>query len=257
MDGSQHECDLFLLSSHHAYMASRALPEFVRLGHENLHGWGIGSYVDGRANVLRSAEPAVERDECLQISREFGTAVRDVSSQVILGHLRRASRGSVRPENNHPFKLDFLGYDWLLVHNGTARGHERLVPMEDRIIDSDSDSARVLEFLRSRVLAYLRGRPVRSLIEGSRHGFADLLEARPDSKFNLIVSNGYISFALIHWRPFHLLYREKPPGGVALLSTLRLTQGEDWIDIRRRSGKLAKMLVFSGPNLVLNGDISR
>ncbi len=114
-----HECDLFLLSSHHAYMADRSLPSFARLGHFNVHGWGIGSYQDGVASVRRSADPALADGET-DLSPEFAAAIEAVCSPVILGHLRLASRRATRPENNHPFCLPFLGYDWLMVHNGTA-----------------------------------------------------------------------------------------------------------------------------------------
>jgi hypothetical protein len=36
---AQHECDLFLLSSHRAHAADRLLPEFARRGNRNIHGW--------------------------------------------------------------------------------------------------------------------------------------------------------------------------------------------------------------------------
>jgi predicted glutamine amidotransferase len=248
-----HECDLFLLSSHQPYYGDRILPAFARNGRRNLDGWGIGSYVNGHAQVLRRADPAVRGEN---LSAEFAVAVEAVSSSIILGHLRLTSRGSQRRENNHPFRLNFLGYDWLLIHNGSARRHEQLVPRDERLLpESDNDTARVFEFLRREIIDYYLSQRQRSLIEACRSAFGKLLEA-DGGDFNLILSNGYLTFVFIHWRPFYLLHREKETGDVALVSTLKLTEEEEWFDFNRLPGKQAKLLVFSGPTLVLNGDIS-
>jgi predicted glutamine amidotransferase len=254
MDDSAHECDLFLLSSHRAYSADRALPEFARRGLDNIHGWGLGYYQDGEGKVLRTAEPALDPTN-FDVSREFALASQAVSSPIILGHLRLRSRGPVRPENNHPFKLTYLGYDWLLIHNGTAKRPDTLVPEDRRILsESSCDSARVAEFLSYEIQQYMDGQPAHSLIHAVRHAFAQLLE-RDSGKFNLILSNGHLSFALIHWRTFYLLRRAKGTGDTALLSTLELTNDEAWFRIEPVGSNKAKMLAFSGPTLVYNGDL--
>jgi predicted glutamine amidotransferase len=251
----EHECDLFLLSSHQPYGADRSLPEFARRGEQNVHGWGIGWYANDTAQVLRSAEPALERGDP---SREFAGAVEAVSSPVILGHLRLKSRGAARPQNNHPFKLRFLGYDWLLIHNGTASRHAQLVPVAERLIlDSDSDSPRVFEFLRQHIIDYCSHDPRKSLVEACRSAFSDLLDLDPQGGFNVILSNGHLTFAFIHYRRFYLLRREKTGGDVALLSTIRLADAEEWIEFPHPSGNDAKMLVFSGHTLVVNSRVRR
>lgn len=255
MSQKPHECDLFLMSSHQAYGANNALAEFARRGARNIHGWGIGSYADRTARILRSEAPATDG---AGLSREFAIATQAVNSPVILGHLRLTSRGKTRRENNHPFLLNFLGYDWLCIHNGTATRYEELVPRAERLIpESDSDTPRVFEFIRSQVLAYLAGGATRSLIEAFRTAFEKLLEADPAGKFNLIISNGRLSFAFIHWRTFYLLQREKAPGDAALISTIKLTDHEPWLPFDRRSDRKAKMLVFSGPTLVVNADVPK
>src|SRR5262245_30333365 len=100
-----HECDLFLLSSHRAYLADRILPEFARQGSRSIQGWGIGTYTEGRARIVRRSEPAARG---ISLAREFETAVELISGPTILGHLRLTSRGGTRSENNHPFQLRFL-----------------------------------------------------------------------------------------------------------------------------------------------------
>ncbi len=66
-----------------------------------------------------------------------------------------------------------------------------------------------------------------------------------------------VIFFFINFRPFYLSNLEKEMGDAALLSTLRLTDDEDWIEVDKLRGKKAKMLVFSGPTLIFNGDIPR
>ncbi len=253
----QHECDLFLLSSDQDYFANNALAQFANRGSRNIHGWGIAGYYRGRANVLRSADSAIVK-ESGDLSREFYIATKAVSSSTILGHLRLISAGTGSEFNNHPFKLNFLGYDWTMVHNGTARRYETLVPHNERLlVESNNDSARIFEFIRIRLINYYLQNNRKSLIEGCRKAYGDLLEAEPDGKFNIILSNGKISFIFIHFRPFYLLNREKDTGDAALLSTLRLTDNEEWIQIEKRRRKEAKMLVYSGATLIFNGDIPR
>jgi|GEM_PF-3538152 len=252
-----HECDLFLLSSHQHYFANNALAEFARRGNRNIDGWGIASYREGQAHVLRSADPAFEMGSN-DLSREFYIASQAVSGSLIMGHLRLSSRGARKEFNNHPFKLNFLEYDWTMVHNGTARQYENLVPHDERLlIRSNNDSARVFEYLRKRIIDYYLQHHKKSLIEGCRSAYTDLLNKDRDGLFNIILSNGFISFIFIHFRPFYILNREKDLGGVAVASTLRLTDDEEWFIMDKRPNKLAKMLVYSGPTLIFNGDIPR
>jgi predicted glutamine amidotransferase len=248
-----HECDLFCLSSHCNYTGDRILPIFARRGAGNIDGWGIGYYTDAEATVVRRERRAANSGS---VSEEFAMAVETISSSVILGHLRLASRGATCRQNNHPFHLQFLGYDWLLIHNGSAARAEQLVPPAHRLLrDSDSDTPRVFEFLRDRMVRYCNT-PQHSLIEGCRTAYSELLEADPGG-FNLILSNGRLTFVFIHWRPLYWLRRTKDTGDVALVSTLRLTNEEPWIEYRPLPGKKAKMLVLNGPTLVLNGDVPR
>lgn len=252
-DNEPHECDLFLLTSHAAYAGSRILPEFARRGCRNLDGWGLGYYAGGESWIVRRATSAVNDGT---LCGEFATAAEVVSSPTILGHLRLTSRGQTRVENNHPFRLDFLGYQWLMAHNGTARRHEELVPPAERLLtDANSDTPRVFEFLRHKIIDYYEAQPQHSLIEACRQAFGKLLAVDPQGTFNVILSNGELTFAFVHSRPFYLLHRPKQTGDVALLSTLRLTDQEEWIAIKKGPSKQAKMLVFSGSSLAFNGDI--
>ncbi|MGI6449057.1 MAG: class II glutamine amidotransferase [Desulfitobacteriia bacterium] len=248
----QHECDLFLLSSHSSYLADISLYNFADLGRRNVNGWGIGYYQNENAKVVKSNEPANNGT----VSREFKIASQAISSPIILGHLRFTSRGTNRVENNHPFKLHFLNHNWLFIHNGSASSGIQLVPYERRLlVNSDNDSPRIFEFLREKIVDYVMSSPKKSLIEACRNAFIELLKKDPNGSFNIILSNGHINFVFIHWRTFYLLKREKGNGDTMIISTLKLNDEEEWIPFDKLSDKRAKMLVFSGPSLIFNGDI--
>lgn len=249
-----HECDLFLMSSHTSYHANNALRSFARQGSRNIHGWGIGSYIGSNANVVRYEKPAMDE---LDVSDTFKVAMESISGPIILGHLRLASRGNVIPQNNHPFKLSFLGYEWLMIHNGTARNSSLVDYNERLLLESDNDSARVFEYIRREMIRYYASDYRKSLIESCRYAYASLLNEDPQGKYNIILSNGHLSFAFTHHRPFYLLRREKEAGDSAILSTLKLTENEDWVTFEKLPGKKAKMLVFSGPTLIMNGDVPK
>lgn len=248
-----HECDLFLMSSHQPWFANRSLEQFAVLGRNNVHGWGIGSYRDGRANILKSELSALDSGD---VSREFNIAMGATNSELILGHLRLTSSGGTRIENNHPFKLNFLGYDWLMIHNGTGHYLDELVPHNERLLlNSTNDSARAFELLRREIISYYLRDHKKSLIEAVRHAYANLLDGDTRGGYNIILSNGYLTWCFVHHRTFYMLNREKEPGNVAIVSTLKLNRDEDWFEFNVPNGKRAKMLVFSGHSLIWNGDV--
>ena len=79
-------------------------------------GWGIGFYVDGALNLIKSGGPVYEERE------KFTSAVREAESELILAHIRRASNPRrlqrqkiISIENSQPFKYQ----DYLFAHNGT------------------------------------------------------------------------------------------------------------------------------------------
>lgn len=109
----------------------------------------------------------------------------------IMGHLRLTSAGSIRTENNHPFTLNFLGYDWLLAHKGTADRPDRLVDVDERhLLESDSDTPRVFEFMSKHIIKYCND-PKKSLLKACKRAYAKLRN-RDSGTFNLILYNGYL-----------------------------------------------------------------
>ena len=92
-------------------------------------GWGIGLYQGGE--VLMRRRPMDDRAE-IDIAKVAG----DVRADLLIGHVRSATVGSLRTENTHPFRYR----QWLYAQTGTVTQFEG---MRERLIAS------VPEFLRS------------------------------------------------------------------------------------------------------------
>jgi glutamine amidotransferase len=94
-------------------------------------GWGIGFYQSGE--VLLRRRPIDERDVI-----DLVEAAGKVRTDLLIGHVRRASVGTMRTENTHPFRYR----SWLFAQTGTIQGFDRL---RDRLLESQP------EFLRHNV----------------------------------------------------------------------------------------------------------
>jgi glutamine amidotransferase len=94
-------------------------------------GWGLGFYQAGE--VLLRLRPIDDRAEI-----DLVEAAEDVRTDVMIGHVRRASVGALRTENTHPFRYRA----WLFAQTGTIVGFDRL---RARLLESQP------EFLRRNV----------------------------------------------------------------------------------------------------------
>src|SRR5216684_1621166 len=92
-------------------------------------GWGIGFYQAGE--VLLRRRPIDERPEI-----DVSVLAKDLRADVLIGHVRNATVGSLRTENTHPFRYR----QWLYAQTGTLPQFDVL---RDRLVGS------VPEFLRS------------------------------------------------------------------------------------------------------------
>jgi glutamine amidotransferase len=83
--------------------------------------------------VLLRRRPVDERDEI-----DLVEVTRNVRTDVLVGHVRRPTVGSLRTENTHPFRYR----QWLFAQTGTIGGFNEL---KDRLLESQP------EFLRRNV----------------------------------------------------------------------------------------------------------
>jgi glutamine amidotransferase len=101
-----------------------------RVGQEPL-GWGVGFYQAGETLLRR--RPFDDRKVL-----DLAEAAEDIRTDVLIGHVRHATVGTLRTENTHPFRYRM----WLFAHSGTIGGYDRL---RERLLDA------LPEFLRRNV----------------------------------------------------------------------------------------------------------
>lgn len=92
-------------------------------------GWGVGFYQGGE--VLMRRRPIDDRPEI-----DMAKAAADVRADVLIGHVRSATVGTLRTENTHPFRYR----QWLFAQTGTVPAFD---VVRDRLLSS------VPEFLRA------------------------------------------------------------------------------------------------------------
>lgn len=92
-------------------------------------GWGVGFYQGGE--VLMRRRPIDEHEE-IEVARVAG----DLRADLLIGHVRSATVGSLRTENTHPFRYR----QWLFAQTGTIPEFDAI---RDRLVAS------VPEFLQS------------------------------------------------------------------------------------------------------------
>lgn len=111
-------------------------------------GWGVGHYVGGIPQVIRSAQTALE-------DRIFHKISGVVSSETVIAHLRKATQGELSPLNAHPFQFG----RWTFAHNGNLKNFgelretllEEIRPNLRRYILGTTDSEVLFFFLLDRM----------------------------------------------------------------------------------------------------------
>ena len=158
------ECSLV-----HAQNALMVQSREDQTGTSHAHGWGVATYCDGVPQVDRQALAAYE-DE-----RFRRTAARAFSHTVV-AHVRRASVGSIRLDNTHPF----VHGKWVFVHNGTLRAFgamrewmlDAMTDEHRMAIRGTTDSEHVFHF----VMSLWAKRPSWTPFEALREGLRQVIE---------------------------------------------------------------------------------
>ena len=126
---------LFGFISNRPDLGARVLEAESRLLEEKAKdeplGWGVGFYQGGE--LLLRRRPVDDRS-----TLAIAEALRDVRTDVLIGHVRRATVGTMRTENTHPFRYR----QWLFAHTGKIDGFPA---MRDRLAES------IPQFLRRNV----------------------------------------------------------------------------------------------------------
>ncbi len=124
------------------------------LGHqsgEHPDGWGVAYYVEGTPHVTKSPLTAMGDQLFHRLSGV-------VSSQTVLAHVRRATRGSKTLLNCHPFQYG----RWVFAHNGDVPHFEEkrelllgeVAPHLRRFILGETDSEVIFYMLLTRLSSH-------------------------------------------------------------------------------------------------------
>ena len=107
------------MSSSQPAMVTYSMREFARHGGitaDHADGWGI-AYLENRdARVFRDTDAAAE-SPFLRLVSALG-----VRSDVVVSHIRRATRGEIALRNTQPFARELGGRVHLFAHNGDLHG---------------------------------------------------------------------------------------------------------------------------------------
>lgn len=176
--------------------------------------WGLGFYQGGEVLLQRRPKPPTE-------PIDFYALVKDLRTDVIVGHVRQGTVGKPKNENTHPFRFR----SWLFAHHGTIPSFdgvrdELLAAVPDflrRNIRGQTDS----EHLFHVMLAFLHDagklddiNVPASLVRDAVRGALALVEksagkaAADAMECALALTNGRILVATRHGAPVYLQERQ-------------------------------------------------
>ena len=135
-------CELFAMSALFPTTVRLSLDELARHGGgtgSHRDGWGVAFTQDGDALVVR--EPGAANDSaCMAFLQR-----QEITSPVVIAHIRRATQGSAVLRNTQPFTRELGGYVHVFAHNGMLPGIETDARFPSRrfrrIGDTDSEHA--------------------------------------------------------------------------------------------------------------------
>jgi len=170
--------------------------------------WGIG-WFDSDAQVSLTRQTGSAAGSGYFVFAAEGAARGGAGSgpaNVLIGHLRKASRGGVSSENAHPVRVDFAGpntgpgrpYDTLLIaHNGTIGDplldtvRDDLAALDHPEAGADSDTVVLAHWLAHRVES------AGDVFGGLSDALRDLLARVPDVSPNGDATQAYSSINLL------------------------------------------------------------
>ena len=108
-------CELFGMSFNLPINPKISFKGFKQRGKDNPDGWGIAYYTNQKALIKKEPKNALLSDFFKEEKN-----LENIISKIIIGHVRKKSRGEPSYNNTHPFKRDLDGKEYLFAHNGTV-----------------------------------------------------------------------------------------------------------------------------------------
>ncbi len=210
-------CELFGFSSKSKKDITSRLKEFFDHSIDHPNGWGIAELGGSEAEIV--TEPIAAYKSRI-VPKLLGKGIR---SDCFVAHIRRATIGSIAPDNCHPFtKKDNSGRQWTLIHNGTIFNGLELIKYK-AIQAGSTDSERVLLYLIDCIneAAAEKGSELddRERFEAVQRIIASIAYR---NKLNLIIYDGSLMYAHVNMKD--TLYYKKDKGSV-MIATVPLDSG--------------------------------
>ena len=250
-------CELFGLSSSFEYEAGPVLREFFSHADQNPHGWGLANMRESRPSIKKEAVSAL-KSETLRALLDSG-----IRTELLIGHIRFATKGSISLTNTHPFRqASSDGTTWTLAHNGTVFSCDELSGYVHRQ-EGETDSERILDLLLDRI-----DRGLLDKIDAARDATENAsckecadeiltVEERirtidelihtvtPGNKINILISDGTLLYAHSNMKGSMYYYMEQ---GLAAVSSKPLENMEGWTEM-----PLNTLLAFRDGECVYRG----
>ena len=143
-------------------------------------GWGISFYQDKGCRSFHDPSPSAQ-SEIAQFIRGYS-----IKSRIVICHIRRANRGSVKLENTHPFIRELWGRNWSFAHNGQLRGIKKW-PLSFYRPVGTTDSEHAFCWMLDRLRARWAQMPSQAPL---RHAVAELAsDIAARGVFNMLLSD--------------------------------------------------------------------
>ncbi|MGN0076837.1 MAG: class II glutamine amidotransferase [Parafannyhessea sp.] len=171
-------------------VANELLSSLFSHGNEHPEGWGL-TYLpagdEGRPATVREPKNAAVSERVQAILRE------PVETAHLIAHIRKASVGSARLENCHPFgQDDHEGREWELAHNGTMFEPRATKPFYAQR-EGTTDSEAILPYLvEASDTAVAQGADESGRIEAIDRAIQAIA---PGNKLNLLFGDGTHTYA--------------------------------------------------------------
>jgi predicted glutamine amidotransferase len=217
---------------------------------EHKDGWGIAFHEAAGCRVIADQLPSSASPLAAALKQET------IRARNVVAHIRKATQGSVAPQNSHPFTRRMWGRTWSFAHNGNL---DDFHPAPDQHFHAvgDTDSERAFCFLMA---ALRRQFPATA---PSRQALFDAVAALASTiaqhgTFNFILSDGELLLAHCS-TDLHYVVREYPFASarlldcdvqidfsrhnhlddrMAVIATSPLTSGEQWRPFARGELKM-------------------
>ena len=183
-------CELFGVSSPERIKLNRLLKTFFSHGDVHCHGWGMAFFYGGAVSLEKSPQCSLKSDYLRQ------RLCFDVSADLMMAHIRQASKGNMAYENTHPFvERDNRGRTWTLAHNGVIFDSDVLSPYVHRQ-KGQTDSEWILLYLIDRINEEQNRKGAALSKEERFRVVEDLVrEITPENKVNLLIFDGSLMYA--------------------------------------------------------------